>query len=128
MPSILNPHGLKTTPTTKFGTRELATLVIARSTGTWTNETDADSDYSKVGRALQTRAEVYGIFTANSTNRFTALVSADTLAQDKDTTDVANDGISNIALLNAELSEITGLTITVYNARIQDTNVFYDNC
>ena len=94
MPSILNPHGLKTTPTTKFGTRELATLVIARSTGTWTNETDADSDYSKVVRALQTRAEVYGIFTANSTNRFTALVSADTLAQDKDTTDVANDGIS----------------------------------
>ena len=127
MASILNPHGLKTTPTTKFGTRELATLLVERSSGTWTNETDADSDYSKAVRALQTRAEVYGIYSADGTSQFLALVASDTLAQDEDTLDEANDGTSSIAYLGTELSDITGLTITVWNVRLQSDNVTY-NC
>lgn len=70
---------LKTSASTKFGTRELSVLKFVID-GVYVNYADADSLFSKSVRALQQTAEVYAVFTPvdSGTDYFCAIIATDT--------------------------------------------------
>jgi hypothetical protein len=66
MPSLIGSdvttNYLKTKPSTRFSTRDLAFLVIDMDNGSYFNNyLDANSNFSQVVRAVQTQAEVYAV-------------------------------------------------------------------
>jgi hypothetical protein len=113
MPSVIgytNPqfvnffsNYLKTKPSTRFATRQLAFFDVQIS-GVATNPYVADSTYSRAVRAIQTQAEVYAVGEPSS-DHFIVVVAQDT-ANDGSHTD---DGLNEMA---STLSTVTGGTVT----------------
>ena len=130
MPSLIgytNENGvqvtanyLKTLPTTKFGTRELA-VVVLEINNIEDNYEDPASLFTRSIRAIQQNVEVFGVFNPAS-NRCTLLVAADTMPQDDG--DEAGDGNRN-NYLDSVLSS-AGVSGSVWNASINGDNINYD--
>jgi len=130
MPSQINNSGnvynisenyLLTIPTSKFGTRELAVVVVElNNVGIDTG--DVNSLFTRTVRAIQQNAEVYTVFEPSST-RLTLLVAADTLPQDDG--DAAGDG-NSISYLNNVLTSAGITGHGVFNAAINGTSISYD--
>lgn len=124
MPSLIGDdiakHYLVTLPTSKFGTRELA-VVVLEIDDIQINFEDPSSLFSRAVRAIQQNAEVYTVFNP-SANRCTLLVAADTMPQDDG--DEAGDGSSN-SYLQSVLDK-AGVTGYVWNAQINGTSINYD--
>ena len=69
---------LKAKPSTRFSTRDLAFLVIDMDNSSYFNNyANADSNFSKVVRAVQTQAEIYAVGTPDS-GVVTIVVAIDT--------------------------------------------------
>jgi hypothetical protein len=120
-PGTTTQNYLVTVPTSKFGTRELA-VVIVELNGIGTNYEDSDSLFTQTVRAIQQNAEVYTVFNPSS-NRLALLVAADTLPQDAG--DEAGDG-NRISYLNNVLTDAGITGHDVFNAEINGTNINYD--
>ena len=120
-PGTTTQNYLLTVPTSKFGTRELA-VVVVELTDVETNWEDTDSLFTRTVRAIQQHAEVYTVFQpANA--RLTLLVSADT--QPQDTNDQAGDGNRNTYFEEALADAgITGHS--VWNASVYGSSINYD--
>lgn len=110
MPSLIGAPGyvttnyLKTKPSTRFATRQLAFYDVNIS-GVHTNYADSNSVYTRAVRAIQTQAEIYAVGLPAS-DHFIVVVAQDT----------ANDGQSVDAYENNDmaqsLSTATGGTVT----------------
>jgi hypothetical protein len=111
---------LRTKPSTRFGTRELAAIVIGYN-GVENNYEDSDSDYSRIVRALQQNVELYAVFTPRN-DTFVVLVSADTTPQDDG--DNPGDGNRNSHLQNIIFKG--GYSVDVFNASINGDTINYD--
>lgn len=126
--ALNNPNGLKTQPSTKFGTPELEFLVVtindneANSFNAEGEYLDSNSDYSKAVRALQTVADVYAVFEPTF-DRFTAIVHSNTLP--KDAGEAAGDGGVNNTVADI-LSDVIGFDVTVWAAELVGDNLNYD--
>jgi hypothetical protein len=124
MPSLIGTtvtaNYLKTQPTTRFGTRELA-VVVLEVAGIGTNQNDANSLFTRAIRAIQQNVEVFGVFDPSG-NFCTILVAADTMPQDEG--DEAGDGNANSYL--GSVLTAAGITGTVWNAEISGDNINYD--
>ena len=115
MPSQINNPGnvvnvtanyLKTKPSTRFSTRDLAFLVIDMDNSSYFNNADApDSNFSKVVRLVQTQAEIYAVGTPNS-GVVTIVVAIDTAGDGANTDDGLNAKATTIrqALSNAGIN------------------------
>lgn len=123
-----NLNGLKTTPSTQFGTPELEFLVVVindSEANTFNAEgefVDADSNYSKAVRGLQVVGDVYAVFEPSG-DRFTAIVRSGTLARDAG--ESAGDGGANNAVTNAVTAAV-GFAVTVWSAELTGDNLNYD--
>jgi hypothetical protein len=103
---------LKAKPSTRFGTRDLAFMVIDMdNTSYFNNHLDSDSNFSRVVRSVQTQAEIYAVGTPNA-GFLTIVVAIDT-ANDGDNTD---DGINQKA---------TTIYQTLHNAGINVDSVSF---
>jgi hypothetical protein len=124
MPSLLNTtvtaNYLRTVPTSKFGTRELAVVVLDVS-GIDTDWEDSGSLFTRAVRAIQQNVEVFAIFNPSG-NQVTLLVAADTMPQDDG--DEAGDGNSNNYL--EDVLNAAGVSGSVWNASIDGDNINYD--
>ena len=126
--ALNNPNGLKTQPSSKFGTPELEFLVVtindseANSFNAEGEYLDSNSDYSKAVRALQTAGEVFAVFEPTG-DRFTAIVHSNTLPHDDGET--AGDGGANNTLTDI-LSEVLGYDVTVWAAELVGDNLNFD--
>lgn len=110
MPSLIGAPGyvttnyLKTKPSTRFATRQLAFYNVHIS-GVGTDAYDSNSNYTKAVRAIQTQAEIYAVGEPTADD-FIVVVAQDT----------ANDGQSVDAYENNDmaktLSQVTGGTVT----------------
>ena len=100
---------LKTKPSTRFSTRDLAFLVIVMDSGSYFNNyEDPNSNFTKVVRLVQTQAEIYAVGTPNS-GVVTIVVAIDT----------AGDGENTDSGLNAKAK-------TIYQA-LQDAGINVDS-
>lgn len=123
-----NLHGLKTSPSTQFGTPELEFLVVIindSEANTFNAEgeyVDSDSAYSKAVRGLQVVGDVYAVFEPG-TDRFTAIVRSGTLPRDAG--ESAGDGNSN-SVVGAAVSAATGFACTVWSAELVGSNLNFD--
>jgi hypothetical protein len=99
MPSQINNSGnvhnitanyLKTKPSTRFSTRQLAFVEI-EVTGCQTNYANPDSLYSRAVRGVQAVAEIFAVG-APATNKFMVVIAQDT------------DGASDTADINAAIN------------------------
>lgn len=126
MPSLLGSTGidgtvntgvaanyLKTTPTTKFGTRQLAFFNVDVATAE-SNFTDPASVYSSVVRTIQQIAEIYAIGEPTA-NGFFLVVSADTLG-DNSKLDPLDASPSQAEAIAATLTA-AGFTVTSVAAK-----------
>lgn len=124
MPSLIGDdiakHYLVTLPTSRFGTRELA-VVVLDITDIQINFEDPASLFSRAVRAIQQHVEVYTVFNPSS-NRCTLLVAADTMPQDDG--EEAGDGNSNSYL--SDVLSNAGISATVWNAQVNGTSINYD--
>ncbi len=126
--ALNNPNGLKTQPSSKFGTPELEFLVVVindNEANTFNAEgeyLDSNSAYSKAVRALQTAGEVFAVFEP-SFDRFTAIVHSNTLP--KDAGESAGDGGANNTITDI-LSNAIGFAVTVWAAELVGDNLNYD--
>ena len=118
--SEVTANYLVTLPTSKFGTRELA-VVVLEVTGIETNYEDPASLFSRSVRAIQQNVEVFAVFTPAS-GTATLLVAADTMPQDDG--DEAGDGNANSYLSDA--LDAAGVSGTVWNAIIEGDIINYD--
>jgi hypothetical protein len=109
---------LKTTPTTKFGTRQLAFFNVD-VTSIESNFTDPASLYTRVVRTIQQIAEIYAIGEPTS-NGFFLIVSADTLGDNSklDPTDTTPTQAEALAatLIAAGFSSATVVSKTLVGA------------
>jgi hypothetical protein len=112
MPSQINNPGnvhnvtanyLKTKPSTRFATRQLAFFLVHK-TNVGLNPYEPASDYSSAVRAIQVNAEIYAVGEP-TTDDFIVVVAQDT-ANDGDNTDA---GLNEMA---KTLSQVTGATVT----------------
>jgi hypothetical protein len=123
-----NPNGLKTSPSSTFGTPELEFIVVTINDGeeySFNSEgeyLDSNSDYSKAVRALQTAGEVYAVFEPSG-DRFTAIMHTNTLKRDAG--ELAGDGGANNTLTDI-LSEVLGFDVIVWSAELVGDNLSYD--
>lgn len=126
MPSLLTSTGidgtiktgvaanyLKTAPSTKFGTRDLAFFNVdiasvegSGSVGDLTHYTAPQSVYSTAVRAIQQVAEIYAVG-APTSNGFFLIVSTETLGDNSKSTP-ADTAYSQAKLLR----DVTGATVT----------------
>jgi hypothetical protein len=124
MPSLigttLTANYLKTAPTSKFGTRELA-VVVLEITDIQVNSADSGSLFTRAVRAIQQNVEVFAVFEPSG-SRCTLLVAADTMPQDAG--DEAGDGNANSYL--ADILDRADVAGTVWNAEIVGDNINYD--
>lgn len=111
---------LITTPTSKFGTRELAVIVL-EVTDLDVDWQDQDSTFTRAVRGIQQNVEVYTVFEPSG-NFCTLLVATDTMPQDDG--DTAGDGGSNGYLQDA--LDVAGISGTVWNASLTGSNINYD--
>jgi hypothetical protein len=122
MPSQINNEGnvhnitanyLKTKPSTRFSTRQLAFVEI-EVTGCHTNYANPDSLYSRAVRGVQAVAEVYAVGTP-AANKFMVVIAQDTDGADNnDDLDIGSDNDQSMA--NAVRDSVEGngdLEVTV---------------
>jgi hypothetical protein len=109
MPSLIDStvtaNYLKAKPSTRFGTRDLAFMVIDADNGTYYNNfLDSNSNFSKTIRVVQTQAEIYAVGEPNG-GYLTIVVAIDTTNDGENTDDGMNEKAQTIrqALLNAGL-------------------------
>lgn len=123
-----NPNGLKTQPSSTFGTPELEFIVVTitdSEANTFNAEgeyADSNSAYSKAVRGLQTVGEVFAVFEP-SADRFTAIMHSNTLP--KDDGETAGDGGAN-NLLTDILSDVVGFAVVAWAAELTGDNLNYD--
>lgn len=123
-----NPNGLKTSPSSTFGTPELEFIVVTindNEANTFNAEgeyLDSNSDYSKAVRALQTAGEVYAVFEP-SFDRFTAIMHTNTLKRDAG--ESAGDRGANNALTDI-LTNVIGYAVTVWSAELVGDGLNFD--
>ena len=123
-----NPNGLKTSPSSTFGTPELEFIVVTindNEANTFNAEgeyLDSNSDYSKAVRALQTAGEVYAVFEP-SFDRFTAIMHTNTLKRDAG--ESAGDRGANNTLTDI-LTNVIGYAVTVWSAELVGDGLNYD--
>ena len=123
-----NPNGLKTTPSSTFGTPELEFIVVTindNEANTFNAEgeyLDSNSDYSKAVRALQTAGEVYAVFEP-SFDSFTAIMHTNTLKRDAG--ESAGDRGANNTLTDI-LTNVIGYAVTVWSAELVGDGLNYD--
>lgn len=109
-----------------FGTPQIYPLVVNRNDeGDWTGSNLPDSDYFKVLRTIQNRAEIYGVGEISGT-MFTLLVRWYTLAQDSGDSFEPNDE-DDLGYLEQEISDSCGVGVNVWAGKIQGDNISY-NC
>ena len=120
-PGTTTQNYLLTVPTSKFGTRELAVLVV-ELTDVQTNWEDTDSLFTRTVRAVQQHAEVYTVFPPGN-NQLTLLVSADTQPQDEN--NQAGDGNRN-SYFEDILSDAGITGADVWNASVYGTSINWD--
>lgn len=117
-----NPHGLKTQPSTQFGTRTLQFLQINMGTDVETNYLNSDSLYSQAVRALQQVAELYGVGKPNG-DWFTAIVSADTLPYNAGQQPADQDRITAV---ETAINDATGESVSVWNSELNGSSLEND--
>ena len=118
--TLVTANYLKTAPTTQFGTRKLAFIVVELS-GIETDYTTSDSNLSQVVRALQQQVEVYGIGTPYA-GAVTVIIADDTAPYNAG--DEFADAGRN-ARLEAALAT-AGITANVWNAELRGGNLNWD--
>jgi len=108
--SLVGQNAQKTSPSTKFGTRELVVLKVEQA-GVFVNFANANSLYSKSVRAVQQRAEIYGVFAPvdASTDYYHVIVAADTVSAADD----YDDETAGYGLLEASIEAGSGVAATV---------------
>jgi hypothetical protein len=114
MAVVSNPNGLKTQPSTTFGTRQLLFLQVDMQTDVATGYLNSDSLYSQAIRGMQTVCEVYGVGVP-STDYFTVLAAFDTAPMDDGQT--AADQ-ARIADIETAIDDATGETSRVWNGEL----------
>jgi hypothetical protein len=106
---------LKTQPSTRFGTRDLAVVVITVYDYTLGDGPSAsDSDFSRAIRAIQTIGEIYAVGAPQnngSDSSFTVLLSAETLG-DVDFVNSNNDN-NNATNIQTVLNTLFNTSIDV---------------
>jgi hypothetical protein len=112
--------------TFRFGTRNISPLVIEASGGEFNNAQFSNSDFYKVMSVVQSRCEIFGIGDSSST-QVTLFVADDTLYADAGN-EQAPTTVPDIDLLQAEILAATGITVRVYNGKIVNDDVRYDDC
>ena len=135
MPSVIGDTGynglggpttnyLRAQASTQFGTRQLSVLTITKE-GLTSGEGDADSNYSKIIRALQQTAEVWAVFAplenGGSADSFNVIISADSqftgdselhgAVNEGDVDNAGGYGVLETALNNG--SGLTGISVAV---------------
>jgi hypothetical protein len=112
--------------TFRFGTRNISPLVIVASGGEFANAQNSNSNFYKVMTVVQSRCEIFGIGDA-STTQVTLFVADDTLYADEGNAR-APTTIPDIDLLQDEIFAATGITVNVYNGKIENDDVNYNDC
>ena len=107
---------------TNFATRTVAFLQVDMGTDVETNYNHVGSLYQKAVQGLQQIGELYGLGQPNG-NWFTAIVSADTFPLDGQLPQSGND----LASAKAAVDSATGGSCTVWNARVNGSNI-ENNC
>jgi hypothetical protein len=122
MAVVSNPNGLKTQPSTTFGTRQLLFLQVDMNTDVATGYLNSDSLYSQAIRAMQTVCEVYGVGLPNG-EYFTALAAFDTAPMNDGQS--AGDG-DRITEIETAIDDATGSSCHVWNGRLQGDYIWND--
>jgi len=113
--------------TFSFGTRNISPLVLIGDAGNeFTNDQSSNSNFYKVMLVVQGRCEIFGIGEV-SNSQATLFVADDTLYADEGN-QRAPTTVPDIDLLQAEIFAATGLTIRVYNGKIVNDDVSYNDC
>ena len=112
--------------TFRFGTRNISPLVLVASGGEFANDQSSNSDFYKVMLVVQSRCEIFGIGEVGNTQA-TLFVADDTLYADPGNAQ-APTSIPDIDLLQDEIFAATGITVRVYNGKIVNDDVSYDDC
>ena len=112
--------------TFSFGTRNISPLVLYSAAGDFASDQSSNSNFYKVMTVVQSRCEIFGIGTSASDNDVTLFVADDTLFADSGDNRAPNDE-EDIDLLEAEILAATGLTIKVYNGKVNNVSINY-NC
>ena len=107
-----------------FGTPAIHPLVVLHQTGSWTNPENNDSEFHKVMTILQTRMEIYAVGQVSG-NAFTLLVVDGTLAADSGD-DRAPNNYEDLDYLASEISSGCGVSVRIFNGKIEGTNISYD--
>lgn len=115
-----NPNHLKTEPTTQFGTRKLAFIVV-ELTDLNVDYTASNSMLSQAVRALQQQVEVYGVGTPSG-GTVTVIIADDTAPYNSG--DAFADGNRNSRLEDA--LDAAGLNAVVWNAQLLGGGLNYD--
>ena len=130
--TTLGANAKKTTHNTfNYGTPKIYPLVITRTDeGDWTGYANSDSDFHKVMTVIQTRAEIYGIGEVSGT-QFSILVNWNTLAQDdtaSENTGEPDVDNGDLDYLENEISNLTGIFVTIYHGKIVGDDINYNLC
>jgi hypothetical protein len=112
--------------TFRFGTRNISPLVLVANGGEFANDQSSNSDFYKVMLVVQSRCEIFGIGEVGNTQA-TLFVADDTLYADPGNAQ-APTSIPDIDLLQDEIFAATGITVRVYNGKIVNDDVSYDDC
>jgi hypothetical protein len=120
----------KTFPSSLFGTRELAYLVVEMNTNVYNNYLDSGSLYEQAIKALQQRAEIYAVGRPDG-EFFTVIASATTLpfnvdALTKQQNQHNQDG-ERIAALEEVINTTCDVNCRVWNAVLNGSTFNYDD-
>jgi hypothetical protein len=123
--SDLGQNTRKVLPTDQLGTRKLAYLIVSAS-GLDSNYEDNNSLYSQVVRLIAQNVELYSAGVPSG-NQVMLIVNADSMPEttNPDHPSRINDGVTTNDYLTERLTN-SGLTATVYNARLQGDGITYD--
>lgn len=103
---------LRTSPSTRFSTRQLQFFEISGLTGVETNPTSTDSLFSKAVRGVQAQAEVYAI--GSPDNGAFMIVVADDTANNGDASDIDENYVNeNARSIKQAVDASTGGNSTV---------------
>jgi len=120
----------KAQPSSLFGTRELAYLVVEMNTNVSNNYLDSGSLYEQAIKALQQRAEIYAVGLPNS-EYFTVIASATTLPFNVDALtkqqNQHNQNGERIAALEQVINTTCDVNCYVWNARLTGNGLSYDD-
>jgi hypothetical protein len=123
--SDLGQNTRKVLPTDQLGTRKLAYLIVDAS-GLDSNYENNNSLYSQVVRLIAQNVELYSAGVPSG-NQVMLIVNADSMPEttNPDHPSRINDGLTTNDYLTERLTN-SGLTATVYNARLQGDSITYD--